>query len=285
MLACIYGDGEIMREYSIRHAHIFMDTTCRIVLFYTFLRYCFVFMKRYIFILLMLLSSVAFAQPTGSGFAVVELFTSQGCGSCPAAEIVLKKEMDDAVKNNKPVYFLSFHVDYWNKYGWKDPYSSIKYSRRQNNYVSATGSNEVFTPQVFINGNTGFVGSDSKRLKIEIEKGLKTPSKQKLTVKVMQTLNDTLHLSYSASKADANANIIVAVVQKSVTTKITKGENIGRTLVQDNVVRLYEVYPADLKGTILLKTNKLTLDENFQLIAFIQNKQSKKISAVTALTL
>ena len=101
----------------------------------------------------------------------------------------------------------------------------------------------------------------------------------------MQTLNDTLHLSYSASKADANANIIVAVVQKSVTTKITKGENIGRTLVQDNVVRLYEVYPADLKGTILLKTNKLALDENFQLIAFIQNKQSKKISAVTALTL
>ncbi|HPA30546.1 MAG TPA: DUF1223 domain-containing protein, partial [Bacteroidia bacterium] len=164
------------------------------------------------------MSSTALAQQTGSGFAVVELFTSQGCGSCPAAEKVVKKEMDDAVKNNKPVYFLSFHVDYWNKYGWKDPYSSIKYSRRQNNYVSATGSNEVFTPQVFVNGNTGFVGSDSKRLNSEIEKGLKAVSKQKLTITVEKTLNDTLHLNYTAGKADINANIIVAVVQKSVTT-------------------------------------------------------------------
>jgi len=138
---------------------------------------------------------------------------------------------------------------------------------------------------VFVNGNTGFVGSDSKRLNSEIEKGLKSVAKQKLTVTVLQTLNDTLHLNYTASKADANANIIVAVVQKSVTTKITKGENIGRTLVQDNVVRLYEVYPVATKGTLLLKTNKLALNENFQLIAFIQNKQSKKISAATALTL
>jgi len=173
-------------------------------------------------------------------------------------------------------------------------YSSIKYSRRQNNYVSATGSNEVFTPQVFVNGNTGFVGSDSKRLNSEIEKGLKAVSKQKLTITVEKTLNDTLHLNYTddtlhlnytAGKADINANIIVAVVQKSVTTKITKGENIGRTLVQDNVVRLYEVYPVATKGTLLLKTNKLELNKNFQLIAFIQNKQSKKISAATALTL
>ena len=94
-----------------------------------------------------------------------------------------------------------------------------------------------------------------------------------------------MHLNYTAGKADVNANIIVAVVQKSVTTKITKGENIGRTLVQDNVVRLYEVYPVATKGTLLLKTNKLELNKNFQLIAFIQNKQSKKISAATALTL
>ena len=90
-----------------------------------------------------------FSKQTGSGFAVgrtihlhrdVEVVRQQ--------KKVVKKEMDDAVKNNKPVYFLSFHVDYWNKYGWKDPYSSIKYSRRQNNYVSATGSNEVFTTGV-----------------------------------------------------------------------------------------------------------------------------------------
>lgn len=62
-------------------------------------------MKRYLFILITLFSSVALAQQSGNGFAVVELFTSQGCGSCPAAETVLKKEMDDAIKNNKPVYF------------------------------------------------------------------------------------------------------------------------------------------------------------------------------------
>jgi hypothetical protein len=227
------------------------------------------------------------AKTIANGFAIVELFTSQGCSSCPAAEKVLHDVLADAAKNNKPVYALSYHVDYWNKYGWKDPYSSIRFTRRQNNYVSATNSNEVYTPQVFVNGSTGFVGSDSKRLNTEIEKAIKTNTKQTLALtKSNVSALDTLVLNFTVSKSDANYNLVVAVVEKNVTTKINKGENMGKTLTQDNVVRLFDIFPLDeTKGTIKLSKNKLTLNNDFSLIAFVQQKQNKKIVAATELKL
>ena len=190
----------------------------------------------------------------------------------------------DYEKEKKPVYFISYHVDYWNKYGWKDPYSNIRFTRRQNNYVSATSSNEVYTPQVFVNGNDGFLGSDKKRLVADIEKSLKLSTKYALQLSLQSTLNDTLVINYTSSVADANVNIVLIVVENNITTKITKGENIGKTLVQDNVARLLEVYPVQvLKGELKLYNNKLLLNNKHQLIGYLQNKQSKKILAATTL--
>ncbi len=241
----------------------------------------------YTFVLLITFSTgnAQVTKTENPGFALVELFTSQGCSSCPSAEKVLSEVVGDAAKNNKPVYVLSYHVDYWNKYGWKDPYSSMRFTRRQSNYVSATASDEVYTPQVYVNGNEGFVGSDSKRLNIEIEKGIKTLPKQTLQItKSNVTAVDTLVLNYTVTKSDANYNLVVAVVEKSVTTKVGKGENIGKTLTQDNIVRLFDVYPLDsIKGTVKLAKNKLTLNNNFSLIAFVQQKQNKKVLSATSL--
>ncbi len=219
------------------------------------------------------------------GFALVELFTSQGCSSCPPAEKVLSDVVADATKNNKPVYTLSYHVDYWNKYGWKDPYSSIRFTRRQNNYVSATATDQVYTPQVFVNGNQGFVGSDAKRLTTEIEKGLRSASQQTLQLSQSTiTAVDTLVLNYTVTKADANFNLVLAVVEKKVLTKVSKGENSGKVLSHDNVVRLFEVYPLPTtKGMVKLAKNKLKLNNNFSLIAFVQQKQSKNVVCVTSL--
>lgn len=237
----------------------------------------------FLFIINILNAQVAKTENTG--FALVELFTSQGCSRCPAAEKVLSEAVADAAKNNKPVYALSYHVDYWNKYGWKDPYSSMRFTRRQSNYVSATASDEVYTPQVYVNGNEGFVGSDSKRLNAEIEKGIKTTPKQTLQVTKSNVVAiDTLVLNYTVTKSDANYTLVVAVVEKSVTTKVGKGENIGKTLTQDNIVRLFDIYPLDsLKGTVKMAKNKLVLNNNFSLIAFVQQKQNKKVLAATSL--
>lgn len=217
------------------------------------------------------------------GFAVVELFTSQGCSSCPAADKVLSEVINDARKNNKPVYAFSYHVDYWNKYGWKDPYSSMQFTRRQNNYVSALNADEVYTPQVFVNGKTYLLGSDKKKLQTEIDKELKAPVKQTLQISKSTILKaDTLVLNYNTNKADKNYSLVVAVVQRGLTNKIGKGENSGKTLTHDNVVRVFEIFPVDsAKGIVQIPMKKFKAEKNCSLYAYVQQKQSKQILAVT----
>ncbi len=219
-----------------------------------------------------------------SGFAVVELFTSQGCRSCPAADKLLSEIIDDARKNNKPVYALSYHVDYWNKYGWKDPYSSFAFTKRQNNYIGALSGDEVYTPQVFVNGKTYFLGSDKKKLQSEIDKELKTPAKLTLQISKSTTnKTDTLVLNYTTTKADKNYSLVVAVVQRGLTTKIGKGENAGKTLSYDNVVRIFQIFPVEsAKGTIQLALKKFKPEKNCSLIVYVQQKQSKQILAAAA---
>ena len=94
------------------------------------------------------------------GFAVVELFTSEGCSSCPPADALLAEQVRDAREHGRPVYCLAFQVDYWNRLGWADPYSDAGFSRRQNDYAQAFQSDRVYTPQVVVNGTEEFVGSD-----------------------------------------------------------------------------------------------------------------------------
>lgn len=215
------------------------------------------------------------------GFAVVELFTSQGCGKSPAAENVIKQITDKADAEGKQVISLAYHVDYWNKYGWNDPYSAMRYTRRQSNYVSATSSDEVFTPQVFVNGAGGFVGSDKTKLNAEINKALKSSPKQTIALThVSAVVNDTMTVGYAASKADRNSSLVIVISENKTSTRITKGENIGKTLEQENVVRLLQIFPINIaKGEIKFPVKKLKPGNGFRMVAYIQNKQTKKITA------
>jgi hypothetical protein len=222
-------------------------------------------------------------QPTNKnsykGFAVAELFTSQGCNTCPAADKVLGEVIADAKKNNKPVFALSFHVDYWNRLGWKDPFSKFAFSKRQNNYASALGEKTVYTPQIFINGKTALTGSDKNKISTQIEKEINTPAPVNLNIfnSAMSTA-DTLVLNYTSSKADKNFSLVVVIVQKTATTKIGKGENGGKTLVNENIVRVFEIFSlGTAKGTVKVPVNNLLLNKSVSLIAYVQQKQSKKI--------
>src|SRR5947209_3544323 len=95
------------------------------------------------------------AQPSsGPGFAVVELFTSEGCSSCPAADETLAKVAREYPEN---VYVLGFHVDYWDRLGWKDVYSSADYTNRQREYAQQFNLNSIYTPEVVVNGRVEFV--------------------------------------------------------------------------------------------------------------------------------
>lgn len=217
------------------------------------------------------------------GFAIVELFTSQGCNACTAADKILSEVIADARKNKKPVYAMSFHVEYWNKLGWKDPYSSLKFTNRQKNYSSVLGEREVYTPQIFVNGNTPFVGSDKKRLLSEIDKELKiSPSVSLKLSRSDSTTTDTLRIDYVSSKTDKNFNLYIALVQRNIVTKVVKGENAGKTLTHDNIVRIFETIPLlSPSGELKISVKMFSLNNNFSIYGFIQQKQTKHILAAT----
>src|ERR1700761_8258700 len=104
------------------------------------------------------------------GFAVIELFTSEGCSSCPPADALVARVQKES--NGKPVYILAFHVDYWNRLGWKDVFSSAEYSERQSEYAKYLKLESVYTPQVIVNGKKEFVGSEESTLQNSVSAAL-----------------------------------------------------------------------------------------------------------------
>ena len=108
--------------------------------------------------------------PANATPVLVELFTSEGCSSCPPADEVLSKLEKTQSIHGVEVIALGEHVDYWNKLGWPDPYSLAEFSTRQNNYADAFGRDSVYTPQMIVDGQDEFVGSDSSKARQSIKK-------------------------------------------------------------------------------------------------------------------
>lgn len=213
----------------------------------------------------------------GNGFAVVELFTSEGCSSCPPADAAVANLLKE-YKNN--VYVLGYHVDYWDNLGWKDAFSNAVYTSRQRNYARALKSG-VYTPQVVVNGEEQFVGSDENKLHASINKDLKQIPAQNLSVAAKINGNNKVDVSYQTNTTDNNLN--VALIQLSAETKVQHGENHGATLHHVNIVRNIQ--------TILLKNNagNIVIDlpaglsaKNCQVIAFTQTASMKIIAAAKA---
>ena len=214
------------------------------------------------------------------GFAVVELFTSEGCSSCPPADAVvakIQKESDD-----KPIYILAFHVDYWNRLGWKDVFSSADYSRRQNQYADWLKTSEVYTPQIVVNGKTEFVGSEEGTLRNAIKANLQKDAAAEIMLSNIKVDGNKASLSYQITGNTGNTVLLVAVVQKSAQTKVERGENAGHTLSHVQIVR--SLQSLNLKGSG--GTESISLPTGFdakgsELIAFLQNTSTGAIIGAT----
>lgn len=217
---------------------------------------------------------------TGNGFAVVELFTSEGCSSCPPADNAVAKLLKEY---NGNVYVLGFHVDYWDNLGWKDAFSNADYTKRQRNYAKAFKLGSVYTPQVIVNGEEQFVGSDENKLHASINKYLKESSKQNLSVSAKAS-NGTINVSY---QTNAINNLNIALVQLSAETKVQRGENHGATLHHVNIVR--ELQTISLKNNTGNVSINLPADlsiKDCQIIAFIQDANMKiTVAAKTGIQL
>ena len=211
------------------------------------------------------------------GFAVVELFTSEGCSSCPPADEAVGRL--NGLKKN--VYLLSFHVDYWNDLGWKDIYSNAAYSRRQQEYGNIFHLNSIYTPQIIVNGKTQFVGSDETRLKETIGESLKEIPKAEIQLKVIQANKNQIPVSCAtADSGDFKLNI--ALVRHTATDFVQRGENKGKTLKHYDIVLDFKVISNRKSGDIYYL--KLPLDlhvSDCEVIAFLQNSKSGEIIAAT----
>ena len=162
---------------------------------------------------------------------VVELFTSQGCSSCPPADALL--ELLDKDPN---VIVLSEHVDYWNHLGWRDPFSSNAFSMRQQRYARVFNQDGPYTPQMVVDGRTQFVGSDERQARTAIARAVRTA---KLPVKLARE-GDRVRVSVPALPADGkakSAELWVALVRPEGSSQVPRGENAGRTLRHVAIVR------------------------------------------------
>jgi hypothetical protein len=221
---------------------------------------------------------------------VLELFTSQGCSSCPPADVLLSRlgrEDFDAT-----IIPLAYHVDYWNHLGWSDPFSSPQWSQRQNLYARALKSDQVYTPQIVINGTAGLVGSAENAIRAEIKRQLRTSDPGEVTIDrvalVGTQLEVDLHARLDAGASRTKSKLFVAVFENGVTTSVRSGENARRTLTNDAIVRWQEAV-LDLsangvegKRSVRIPLRKEWRPERLGVAAFLQDTTSFAIHASSA---
>lgn len=172
------------------------------------------------------------AENIEKGFVIMELFTSQGCSSCPPADKILEKYVEE---NNPNIIPLAFHVDYWNYIGWKDPFSKSVFSDRQRVYNQNLNSS-TYTPQLIINGKQQLVGSKESNIKKLVEDELKLTKNSTLSINTVEVANNEIKISYNIDNLKLSRFVNIALVKKKETTSIKRGENSGLTQTNYNIV-------------------------------------------------
>ena len=171
-----------------------------------------------------------------AGFALLELFTSEGCSSCPPADALLARLASEARSTGRRVYALSFHVDYWDRLGWRDRFSSAAFTRRQGDYARRFRLASLYTPQLVVNGAREIVGSDAPRVEAALRAALASPAHVPVTVAATASGLE-VSVRCRVEKAPAGALLEVAWVDATASSAPDAGENRGRALRHANVVR------------------------------------------------
>ncbi|MHB8883619.1 MAG: DUF1223 domain-containing protein [Methylovirgula sp.] len=167
---------------------------------------------------------------TGRIASVVELFTSQGCSSCPPADRLLTR-----LAREPDLVVLSFSIDYWDFIGWKDTLASPVFTARQKDYAAAHGDSRVYTPQAVIDGLVAAVGSNKKQIEHAIKVNMGREGALSVPMQLIEK-GDVLHIDVGAGP-DVSAGVYVLRVVKAKTVKIGRGENSGRSVTYTNAVR------------------------------------------------
>ena len=218
---------------------------------------------------------------------VVELFTSEGCSSCPSADALLKELSERQSVQGVQVVALEEHVDYWNHLGWKDPYSASEFSQRQSDYAQVFGTDGVYTPQMVVDGQHEFVGSRSLAAREAIEKAANQPKAEIVLVPSANSSPGKLAIDVRARSlagipVHGETELWIAVTEKGLQTDVKAGENSGETLKHAAVVRSLRRMDtlrdtAGYNRQIQLDINPGWKKENLSVVVFLAEKSSRKI--------
>jgi hypothetical protein len=218
---------------------------------------------------------------------LVELYTSQGCFSCPPADKLLSFLNKEQPFAQAELITLELHVDYWDSHGWKDEFSSAIFSRRQDLYARSLRINSTYTPQMVVDGRAEFIGSNLSKAQKAILDATKTP-KAKIE---FARQKDSLKITISDMPEHQNVTVFLAIAEDNLASNVRGGENSGKKLEHTSVVR-------ELKSLGILTPEQKTLEietivqtlpnwktENLRLVVFLQENASRKILGVNRINL
>ncbi len=228
-------------------------------------------------------------QPAGKRTPViVELFTSEGCSSCPPADEVLAKLERTQPVEGAEIIALGEHVDYWNYIGWSDPFSSPAFGERQGAYAEAFGRDGNYTPQMVVDGRAEFVGSNWNKAVTAIAQAARapkadvqiTPARKASGAVTLQVRTGNLPAVTSGDTVD----LLLAITEENLSSNVSRGENAGRRLNHRTVVRqLSLINSMEAKpGATFSAESTVTLakgwkPENLRAVAFLQERKSRRV--------
>lgn len=229
---------------------------------------------------------------------LVELFTSEGCSSCPPADELLARMDREQPVVGAEIIVLSQHVDYWNDLGWADPYSSASFSERQNEYASAFHHDGVYTPQMVVDGQAEFVGSNWEKAHDAI---LSAERAQKAAVQISRAetgaADGAIQLNIKVENlptlsANDNAEVLLAITESDLHSSVARGENAGRSLSHTAVVRQLSVIGnldsqsgKTFNASPVVNISNNWKRQNLRAVVFIQEHGSRRVLGASSMEL
>lgn len=218
---------------------------------------------------------------------LVELFSSEGCSSCPYADDFLSEVIYISDSSKTPVYVIDYHVVIWNRSGWVDPFSDTLYSLRQQEYMLKKKLTAMYTPMVFVNGgDKELAGGDKRGIGRAIQEQLMKPSQHYIRTGVTGVENeDSLLVAYQTWGNLDSIELRVALVQREINNQVKGGENAGLILHHHNVVKgIWSRKLTSREGMMKIPVDRNLNLDNFRLVIFLQHQGTWKVVAVDQLT-
>lgn len=214
---------------------------------------------------------------------LIELFTSEGCSSCPPADALLIRLLETQPVAGVDIIPLTFHVDYWDRLGWKDPFSTPAFTRRQQDYSAIFGADRVYTPQLVADGRAELVGSDERVALDAIRKAAALPHMD-VRVSASARGTDAIRVAVEAPAAGTQTepiDIVAVLVEDRLISPVRRGENSGKTLAHSAVVRRQQAIGALERGPFVgegeWRLNKAWARPNLRVVAFLQGRTTRRV--------